>query len=67
MSIGLRQVSFLSPLLVIMVMELVSRKVNRRGSMGKMLHADDLVVVVQSRREMQEVLWSGRRHLGSMG
>ena len=32
----------------IMVMELVSRKVSLRGSMGKMLYADNLAVVVES-------------------
>ena len=45
-NIGLRQGSALSPLMFIMVMKLVSRKMSLRGSMGKMLYADDLVVVV---------------------
>ena len=40
----------------IMVMQLVSRKVSLRGSMGRMLYVDDLVVVVESGWEMQEVL-----------
>ena len=56
MDIGLRQGSALSPLKFIMVMELVSRKVSLRGSMGTMLHADDLAVVVESGRQMWEVL-----------
>ena len=34
---------------------------------GMMLYTDDLAVVVESMWEMQEVLGSGRRHLGSMG
>ena len=61
MNIGLRQRSTLSPLRFIMVMELVSRKVSLRSSIGRMLHADDLAVVVESEREMQEVLgkWEG--------
>ena len=50
----------------IMVMELVSRKVSLRGSMGRMLYADDLAIV-ESGQEMQEVLGSGRRLLRSMG
>ena len=53
MNIGLRQGSTLSP---IMVVELVSRKVSLRGSMGRMLYKDNLVVVVESGQEMQEVL-----------
>ena len=32
----------------IMVMELISRKVSLMGSMGRMLYADDLAVVVES-------------------
>ena len=40
----------------IMVMELVSRKVNLRGSIGRMLYADYLAVVVKSVWEIQEEL-----------
>ena len=56
MNIGLRQGSSLSPFMFIMVMELVSRKVSLRVSMGRMLYGDDLGVMVESRWEMQEVL-----------
>ena len=55
-NIGLMQGSSLSPLLLIMMMKLVSRKVSLRGSMGRMLSADDLAVVAEKRRETQEVL-----------
>ena len=55
-NICLRQGSALNPLMFIMMMELVSRKVSLRGSMGRMLYADDLAVVVESGQEMQEVL-----------
>ena len=55
MNIGLRQVSALSPLMFIMVMELESRKVSLRGGMGRMLYVDDLAVVIESGRDMQEV------------
>ena len=55
-NIGLRQGSSLSPLMFIMVIELVSRKVSLRGSMGRMLYGDDLGVMVESGWEMQEVL-----------
>ena len=47
-NIGLRQGSSLSPLVFIMVMELVTRKVNMRGSMGRMLYVDDLAVVAEN-------------------
>ena len=46
-NIGLRQGSALSPLMFIMLMELVNRKVNSRGSIGQMLCVDDLAVVVE--------------------
>ena len=60
-NIRLRQGSALNPLMFIMMMELVSRKVNMRGILGGM-YADDLAVVVENRQEMQEVLGSKRRH-----
>ena len=47
-TISLRQGSSLSPLMFIMVIELVSRKVSLKCSMGRMFHADDLVVVVET-------------------
>jgi len=40
----------------IMAIGLVSNKVSLSGSMGRMLYADDLAVVVESGREMQKVL-----------
>ena len=66
-NIGLKQRSALSPLMFIMVMELVSRKVSLRGSMGRMLYADDLVVVVESGQEMQEVLGEWKEAFGNHG
>ena len=47
-----------------MVMELVSRKVNVRAILERMLFADDLAVVVESGREMQEVLGEWKEALG---
>ena len=55
-NIGLRQGSALSPLMFIMVMELVIRKGSMTGSMGRILFVDNLAVVMESIREMQEVL-----------
>ena len=49
----------------VMVTEPLSRRVF--WFLGRMSYADDLAVVVESGREMQEVLGSVRRNLGSMG
>ena len=43
-----RQGSALSSLMFLMVMELVNRKLNRRGSMERTLYTDDLAIVVES-------------------
>ena len=64
---GLRQGSFLRSIMLIMVMELGSRKVSLRGSMGRMFYVDDLAVVVESGREMQEVLWEGKKTIWKHG
>ena len=66
-NIGLRQGSALSPLMFIMVMELVSRKVILRGGMGRMLYVVDLAVVVESGWEMQEVLGEWKETFGKHG
>ena len=47
-----------------MVIELVSRKVSLRGSMGRTLYADDLAVVVESGWEMQKVLGEWKEAFG---
>ena len=41
-NIGLRQGSALSPLLFIMVMELISRTISTKDFLRKMIYADDL-------------------------
>ena len=66
-NISLRQGSSLSPLVLIMVMELVSRKVSLRGSMGRMQYADNLAVVVESGQEIQEVLGEWKEEFGKHG
>ena len=66
-NIGLKQGSALSPLVFIMVMELVSRKMSFRGRMGRMLYVDDLAVVVESEWEMQEVLGEWKETFGNHG
>ena len=66
-NIGVRQGSSLSPLMFIMVMELVSRKVSLRGSMVRMMYVENLAVVVESEREMQEILGEWKEAFGKHG
>ena len=66
-NIGLRQGSILSPLMFIMVMELVSRRVSLWGSVGRMLYVDDLAAVMESGQEMQEVLEEWKEAFGKHG
>ena len=56
-NIGLRQGSALSPLLLIMVMEIISTK----DILRKMIYADDLAIIPESKQDLQEVLeeWKG--------
>ena len=60
-NIGLRQGSALSPLLFIMVMELISRKISMKDVLRKMMYADDLAIIAESKEELQEMLeeWRG--------
>ena len=67
MNIGLKQGISLTSLLFIMVMEMVSRKVSLWGSMGWMLHADNLAVMLQSGQGMQEVLGEWKEEFGKHG
>ena len=55
-SIGLRQGSALSPLLVTLVMELISRKISTTDALRKIMYADDLVIVADHREESQGAL-----------
>ena len=60
-NIGLRQGSALSPLLLVLVMELISRKISMKDVLRKMMYADDLAIIAESKEELQEMLeeWRG--------
>ena len=55
-NIGLRKGSALSPLLFILVMELISRKISTKDALRKIMYADDLVIVAENREELQGAL-----------
>ena len=59
--IGLRDSSVLSPLLFIAVLELISRNTVMKDAMKKLLYADDLALVANSKHKLQETLeeWTG--------
>ena len=54
MGIGLRQGSALSPLLFIMVMNLISENVSEQEERKKILYADDLAVVDDNKEDLQK-------------
>ena len=55
-NIGLRQGSALSPLLFIVVMVLISRKLSIKDTSPKLLYADDLAIVAEDKEELNESL-----------
>ena len=54
--IGLRQGSVLSPLLFILVLDLIGRNTALKDAMKKLLYADDLALVANGKQELQETL-----------
>ena len=65
--IGLRHGSVLSPLLIIAVLDLISRKTVMTDAMKKLLYADDLALVANGKHELQETLEAWNRLLTSHG
>ena len=55
-NIGLRQGNVLSLLLLIAVMDLISRKTVVKDAMKKLIYADDLALVANGKHELQETL-----------
>ena len=55
-NIGLIQGSALTPLLFILVMELISRNISTTDALRKIVHADDLVIVAENWEELQDGL-----------
>ena len=53
-NIGLRQGSALSPLLFIVVVELISRKVSMNDTSRKLLYADDMAIIAEDKGEWKE-------------
>ena len=49
-NIGLRQGSALSPLLFIMVIELIRRETSTKDVLRKMMHADDLAIIAENKK-----------------
>ena len=58
--VGLKQGSALSPMLFIMVMNLISGKVSEQEELKEILYADDLAVVADNKEDLQKILqeWS---------
>ena len=54
--IGLRQGSVLSPLLFMVVLDLIGRKTVIKDATKKLLYADDLALVANDKHELQETL-----------
>ena len=48
-------------------MELACKRVNMTVILERILYACDLAVVVESRREIQEVLWEWKKAFGKHG
>ena len=64
--VGLHQGSVLSPLLFVIVMEVVTREV-REGLPWELLYADDVVLMAKSEAELKEKILKWKAHLEAKG
>ena len=64
--VGRRQGSALSPLLLIAVVEVISRKASTRDILHKLLYADDLAAVADSEADLQERLVDWKETFANM-
>ena len=67
MNVGQRQVSVLSPLLFIAVVEVISRKTSMREILRKLIYADDMAVVADTETDLQEWSMKWKEIFGSYG
>ena len=64
--VGVHQESVLSPLLFVIVVDVISKKA-RRGVVNELLYADDLVFMSETMEDLKERFWNRKDVLESNG
>ena len=65
--VGVHQGSVLSPLLFIAVLEAISRRFDKQGLPFVLLYADDLVIMAETKEELQERIRMWKRGMETKG